>query len=103
VVVLARHPRLVGDRRRRQQCKQLAREITAGRELVAQRNAGIGGLQRVLGGGTRDRTVIQRTVAETLDRDIRDRGRVEVTTGGPSPIGGAGFSPGTPIASNSPS
>ncbi len=76
VVVLARHPGLVGDRRRGEQREQLAGEVGARGELVAQLRRGVGGLQRVLRGGARQRAVIQRTVAETLDGHVGDRRRV---------------------------
>ena len=54
VVVLARHPRLVGDRRRREQREQLAgRDRRRGRTSPRNCGARIVGLQLVLRGGPR--------------------------------------------------
>ena len=55
VVVLAAHPRLVGDGGRREQREQLAREVGAVGEARRERRRGIVGVQRVEVGGTRER------------------------------------------------
>ena len=73
MVVLAPHPRLVGDGRRRQQRQQLAGEFGAGREAGRELGCRVGRLERVLPRGPGPGPVVQRAVAETLDGDVGER------------------------------
>ena len=83
MVVLARHPRLVGDGRRREQREQLADEVGARRELgarAAARDRRPGSAS--VAGGRASGPVVQRAVAEALDRHVGDRRRDPTTTAG---------------------
>ena len=70
MVVLAPHPRLVGDRRRREQREQLAREIGAGGEAGRERGPRIGRVARLLVGRRCDRARVHGAVAEAVARDV---------------------------------
>ena len=73
VVVLAPHPRLVGDRRRGEQCEQLAREVCAGGETGGELGRRVGRLERVLSRGPGSGPVVHGAVAEALDGDVGER------------------------------
>ena len=105
VVVLARHPRLVGDRRRREQREQLAAEVGARpgtwRAAAARdrRPAARPARPGARAGGGSSGPSPRLPTGHVGDRRARPTTRPAAS----SPSGGAGFSPGTPIASNSPS
>ena len=76
MVVLAVHPRRIGDVRRAEQREQLAADVGAGGEPRAEVGGGITSEPCFVVGRAGEGTVIDGTVAEAADRDVGDRGAV---------------------------
>ena len=105
VVVLARDPRLVGDRRRRERARAApGRGRRRARTSRAAWDAGSSAWSASWRGRARDgpavRAARRRGCRPARRRSVRGRSSTSVRV---SPSGGGGFSPGTPIASNKPS
>ena len=76
MVVLAVHPRLVGDGGGREQCEQLAGEVGSPREARREHRRRVVGLASRQVGGRRERAVVHRAVAQAGDRHVGKRDAV---------------------------